>query len=244
MLNRYKPIPIRVDFANIRLQRQSVNNANVHQSILSNDQTAFYRHVNQRELERTLSEMAVEFGDFWNKCVADDMFARLASGRLAKCSSRQGSFDEVEQLNTCNATSSKCGVIIENLSATALRPTKQGDIITDKEMKRDKISKTMCLKSFDGRISGKCSGFVSAKVAFGSGGHQDNVFEEMDVMGDWWCKFRATSPEIIVLLIDTNLAAKFATLKKKYEHQSNILIMDHVEFQQFIIDTYYEAAST
>ena len=83
-------------------------------------------------------------------------------------------------------------------------------------MKEKKILKDECLKSFDGKISGKLFGWLFAKVVFGSGGHQDNVFEEADNLCCWVKKFHRDSENLFVILIDTDLEDKFNKLKSKY----------------------------
>ena len=53
--------------------------------------------------------------------------------------------------------------------------TKDGRILTNKEYKNSGLEKKDSLKSFDAKLSGLVKGWVFAKVAFGKGGHQDNV---------------------------------------------------------------------
>ena len=83
-------------------------------------------------------------------------------------------------------------------------------------MKAKDIEKNNCLKSFDAKITGKLNGYLSAKVALGSGGHQDNVFEEEDTLANWWSIYKHDDPDFIVLLIDTDLTTQFEKLQKKY----------------------------
>ena len=61
---------------------------------------------------------------------------------------------------------------------------KDGKIISERTYKMRDINKDCCLKSFDGSIDGKLSGYITAKISYGSGGHQDNVFEEMYTYAD------------------------------------------------------------
>ena len=148
--------------------------------------------------------------------------------------SRQGTKDEAFILKKCNETTSKVGVYVENLSATAFRPTKDGRILTNNQYKKSGLKKNDCLKSFDAKISGLVKGWVFAKVAFGEGGHQDNVFSEAHDFVEWADKY-GTSDELYIVLVDTDLNHKFKELKQK-PTKPNTIVCNHVEFQRFIIN--------
>jgi hypothetical protein len=235
-----KPVPVKHDFKKGRENRQKDNNTKVFGSIKNNNQQQFLELINTKEYNRTLNDLSISPDDFWRKCIVDDMFAKLISRNLSKNASRQGSNDEKLQLEICNQTTSPLGIFIENLSGVALRPTKDGSIITKEEMKNKKIEMDCCLKSFDGKISGKFNGYISAKVAYGSGGHQDNVFEEMGVIAEWWRKFKINDDEHLILLVDTDLLDKFESIRVKYEKISNIRIFNHYQFQEYVISSYYD----
>ena len=83
-------------------------------------------------------------------------------------------------------------------------------------------------------MNGKMNGWIFAKVCMGSGGHQDNVFHEAVQYCDW-VKEYGKKDEIYVALIDTDLDW-FATIKETYKRQENILIVDHIEFQEWMIN--------
>lgn len=234
-----KPKPIEQNFKDIRKVRQTNNNKIVYESLRKGDSKQLYININYKEYKRTLEDLEVTESHFLLKCKDDNLFAKLASRTISKNASRQCSKDETEQLTTCNITLQKCGISIKNLTATELRPTKDGRIVSNDEMKIKQISKDCCLKSFDAKISGKITGFIAAKVAFGSGGHQDNVFEEMDTLAEWWKKYKSESKEIFIILIDTDLIKKNTTLKEKYNNINNLKVFNHIEFQQYIISTYY-----
>jgi hypothetical protein len=238
-----RPTTIVRNFKNIRSERQDSNNSKVRESIKTNDKKLFNKSINTKAFSRVIKELKMNEEQIFEKCNEDDTFCKLLSMNISKKSSRQGSKDETEQLKTCNLTSQKCGVNIQNLSATAFRPTKKGKIISQTEMKDQKISKDECFKSFDGVISGRMIGYITAKVAFGSGGHQDNVFEEMDAIAEWWGKFKAGSTDLLVLLIDTDLLDKFSRIKKKYQNIKNILVFSHIDLQEYIINTHYSVES-
>jgi hypothetical protein len=231
--------PIEQNFKDIRNVRQTNNNKIVYESLREGNLKKLYENINYKEYERTRDDLEITEEDFVSKCKDDNWFARLASRFISKNASRQGGKDETEQLKTCNLTAEKCGVLIENLTATALRPTKYGSIVSKQEMRKKKISKDCCLKSFDAKISGKIDGLISAKVAYGSGGHQDNVFEELDTLAEWWKKYKSGSKKLLVILIDTDLINKTTTIKKKYSSVNNVKLFNHIEFQQYMISEYY-----
>ena len=232
--------PIQINFKELRNVRQQNNNKIVYYSIKTNDIKTFNENINNKEFIRTLYDLDFTKEEFFKKCIDDDKFCIAISRLISKNASRQGSKDETEQLRTCNITSKQYGINITNLTATELRPTKNGEIISKKEMIDNSILKDSCLKSFDGKITGKMNGFIAAKVSYGSGGHQDNVFEEMDTLAEWWKTYKCNTNEILIILIDTDLLHKMIRLKEKYRYVNNIMIFNHIELQQYIIDTYYD----
>jgi hypothetical protein len=236
----HKPSAIKLDFRDIRNVRQTNNNTIVYQCVKHNNIREFRSNCNLKELDRTLDDLQFTFDEFWNKCREDDAFCRLSCRHLSKCSSRQGSIDEAEQLRICNITTQLCGVNIINLSSKTFRPTKDGNIISQIEMKQKNITKDCCLKSFDGKINGRMKGYIAAKVSFGYGGHQDNIFEEMDILANWWSNYKIEENEYLIILIDTDLKDKFTCLKTKYKKINNIKVFDHFELQEYIIDKYYD----
>lgn len=234
-----KPQPIEQNFKDIRIVRQDNNNKIVYDSLMENDKTIFYENINHKEYKRALKDLEISEEEFMLKCKNDCLFAKMSCRTISKNASRQGTRDETEQLRTCDITAKKCGLVIDNLTVTELRPTKEGNIVSKNEMKTKNIEKDCCLKSFDGRISGKFNGYITAKVAYGSGGHQDNVFEEMDTISEWWSKYKSETDEILIVLVDTDLQIKLNRLIEKYNHVSNIMVFNHIQFQQYMIDNYY-----
>ena len=237
------PKPIEVDFKDMRKVRQDNNNKLVYDAIRSNNTKEFYKNINPNAYQRHLAYLEITHEELLLKCKDDHLFAKSSSMNISKNASRQGSKDEVEQLRTCNITAEKCGVSIKKMTATELRPTKDGHIVSKDEMKIKQIKKDCCLKSFDAKISGKISGFITAKVAYCSGGHQCNVFEEMDTIAEWWKKYKHETEEFLIVLIDTDLITKFIRLKEKYNNVNNVKIFNHVEFQQYMINIYYKDVS-
>lgn len=234
-----KPMPIKQNFKDIRNVRQTNNNKIVYESLLEGNLKKLNDNKNPQAYERYLEYLEITQEELLLKCKDDHLFAKSTSMCISKNASRQGSKDEAEQLRTCNITAEKCGIIIKNLNALEFRPTKDGSIVSNDEMKIKQVKKDCCLKSFDAKISGKINGFISAKVAYGSGGHQDNVFEELDTLAEWWEKYKTEIEEFLIILIDTDLITKFTTIKEKYRNVNNIKIFNHIEFQQYMITSYY-----
>ena len=232
-------IPLQVDFMNIRSERQKINNLLVYTTIINNDYNKFDQSINNKELGRILEELQISKTQLLDKCKEDILFGKLLAGRISKVASRQGSKDETYQLDICNSTANRIGINIENLSSTAYRPTKEGLIVSSNDMRKNEISKDMCLKSFDGKITGKVNGWIFAKIVYGYGGHRDNVFEEAQCLCDWVLKYKQESNELFVILIDTDTVNRLTLLKNKYINTKNLLIADHIEFQTYLINTYY-----
>lgn len=228
-------VPTYINYMELRITRQNVNNKLVVDAIINNDMTLFNKCTNANEVERVVRETGSDLGSILSECRNSTMMMNILAGRISINASRQGSKDEVLQIKTCDTVSQKFDTRITKLTSTAFRPTKAGDIISKDDMKNMNIKKDECLKSFDARITGKINGWVFAKVVYTHGGHQDNVFEEADVLCDWVCKFKSDSEELFVILIDTDLQTKFQVLKEKYENTLNLLIVNHYEFQQYLI---------
>ena len=233
--------PLKLDCRNIRAERQKRNNQKVFNAIKKGNLNNLKKVSNQKELNRVLQDLEMTLEDLVEKCQDDDITNKILSGRISKNATRQGTKDESLQIGVCAKTGKKLGIEIKNLSVTDYRPTKSGRIVTEKQMKDEKIPKDECLKSFDGKISGKMEGFIFAKIVYGNGGHQDNVFEEADTICDWVVKHKKTS--FYVILIDTDLETKFNILSEKYKEIKNILIVNNHEFQKYMIQNYSESSS-
>ncbi len=237
---------ITIDFLKLRENRQFENNRHVYESILHHDMKEFEKHTNKKEVDKILTELDISLETLLQECIQHKILNHILSGRISKNSTRQGSLDEKIQLETCNHTSQKYGIIIEKLSVDKYRGTIDGEILE----KSDKFDKR--LKSFDGIVYGKMKGWIFAKVVFGSGGHQDNVFKEAEVLIDWYTKRKndvsanlllpfggaKEDDETLIILIDGDNHHKVKKLKEKYKEQNQILIVNHIEFQEHIIENY------
>ena len=231
-------VPIELDCKDLRIKRQENNDNIVLEALLNENTTEKQLKTvsNEKELYRVLKSAQITFEQFMKKCREDRIFAIVVAGRISINASRQGAKDEDFILQTCNETSRKFGIEIINLPNTEARPTKDGKILSKKEYEKSEFKKNDCLKSFDGRIVGKISGWIFAKITINNGGHQDNAFEEAHCMGDWIVKY-GKPEELYVLLIDTDLTDQFNELQQKY-HKNNLLVVNHIDFQQYLINEY------
>jgi hypothetical protein len=231
--------PTKIKFNELRNNRQQLNNKLVFKAIKSKNIDDIKKYSNENELERVLNETNKTIQDLLVSCSTNDIMNIILSGRISKKSSRQGNKDEETQLQICNNFSKNYGIFIEKLKNTEYRPSKiDGKIISFDEMKKNNILKTECLKSFDAKITRNMNAWIFAKVVYGNGGHQDNVFEEANILCEWIEMFHKTSNDLFVLLIDTDQITQVNILKEKFKHLKNILITDHYDFQKYIQQNY------
>ena len=233
-------LPIKIDCKNLREERQKENNKILLELIKGKNKNQILLNCNKKELDRILIELSISFDMLLDKCNNSSdtnlYFAKLLSRQISKNASRQGTKDEAYILDKCNITSQKMGITIDNLPTTAFRPTKLGKIVNKLEYDTQNLQKHDCLKSFDAKISGKCKGWLFAKMTYDSGGHQDNVFEETYQMCEWFVKY-GDKDELYVILIDTNLDKYFMEIKNKF-HKNNLIVVNHIEFQEYLIANY------
>lgn len=233
--------PTVIDFVDERRRRQLHNADKVYDSINRDDKAAFKECINENELSRTLDYLDCSLEELLSECKKNDKLHKLLSMKLSKNATRQGSLDEKLQLKCCGDVGKTCDINVIDLNNNAYRPIKNTSrVVSKEEMKRENIKKSDCLKSFDAQITGKISGWITAKVAIGTGGHQDNVSEELHTMGDWWCKNRHDSNEYLVILLDTDLQRCFDELFNKYKEVENILVCSHVGFQEWLVNTHHK----
>ena len=223
----------KVDCKNLRVIRQKENNDIMLRLLQSGDITLVKHYCNTKELSRLLEDLQIDDEQLLQKCSNDVLFAKVISRQISKMASRQGTKDEAFILKKCNETTSKVGIYIENLSTTAFRPTKKGRILTNNQYKKSVLKKNDCLKSFDAKTSGLVKGWVFAKVVYGEGDHQDNVFSEAHEFVEWTDKY-GKDDQLYIVLVDTDLNLKFAELKQK-PTKPNTIVCNHVDFYSFTV---------
>jgi hypothetical protein len=210
----------------------------VYDAIKRMDKVSLFKNVNKKELDRVMEDTGLCIDDLLHECSLYDLLSTVLAGRISKRASRQGTRDEETQIQACKETGKKYGINITNLSVTAFRPRKNGDIVCQMDIKHEYVQKDDCLKSFDGRIEGRMKGWIFAKIVYGNGGHQDNVFEEADALCRWVEEYHRDEDDMFVLLINTDLDDKLASIKLKYQDVKNIMVTNHYEFQMYIIENY------
>jgi hypothetical protein len=220
-----------IDFKNIRIERQKYNNNLIFKLIKEENINELIKISNKNELDRVLEETNLNIIELISLCKSNDIMNKILSGRISKNSSRQCNIDELIQINTIKDFSLNYNIIIEKLNIIDYIPMEDGSIVS-KQFKKNIKDKT--LKSFDAKISGVINGFMFAKIVYGSGGHQDNVFEEANNLCEWIVKFHKNNELLFVLLIDTDLLTKFNKLKDYYKDIKNIIISNHYDFQKYI----------
>lgn len=229
---------IEIDFKQEREDRRDVNKKIVRESLINGDLKTLHENTNPKaykEFLEILESHKISEKKFLQLCNEFPWIADISTcNTISINASRQGSKDEAKQIEACKTTAKEHGTDIVNLSNKALRATKDGNIISEEERKEKDIKKHECLKSFDAEMKGEINGYIAAKVVYGSGGHQDNVFEEMDTLAEWWKTYKCGSKEILVILIDTDLSIKFKELKEKYKLVENVKVLDHIEFQKMV----------
>jgi hypothetical protein len=243
----------KLDFDEIRMDRQVENNRqmlNVLNAQNGNDMKGIKNCTNDNKCKRTrtiLNKMANPFGieipDNFNVSDLDHNQCKiliniLISSIVSKTSSRQGAMDEKMQFDACNEVAKYYGIEIENLSSTAVILTDDGKLITNVQKNEKNIQKSDCQKSLDGKILGNFTGYITAKVVLGCGGHQDNVYKELDSYIKIWTTYNLQ--ENLILLIDHNdeSRSRFDELYERTMEYPNIYVFDTYTFRLFIMENF------
>ena len=223
------------DLSKVREVRQKTTDKNLTELLCFSEFTDkdLRPYINFKSLDRLVAKRGTDRKDIYNKCQGNYDYAEsVAHGNSIKAS-RQGSKDESFVLTEIDKVTSPTGTYVRCLNNQDLRPTHDGRLLTKMQFKllqEEGLGKYECLKSLDGIISGNFEGYIFAKIVFGEGGHQDNVFHEAAAFGQWAQQY-GEEGKIYVLLIDTDLDSKYNELKESYDSE-NIWVVNHTEFQQ------------
>ena len=221
------------DLSKIRITRQFETNIALAEGICHTSSISdadLKKLINFKSLDRLAELLSTSREYIYEKCKADYEFALSVAHGTAILASRQGSKDESYVLDEINRASSGYGIYVQSLNNQDLRPTKDGRLLNKAEFQESGLDKLECLKSIDGVINGNVEGYIFAKICFGEGGHQDNVFHEAAHFADWAQQY-GEEGKVYVILIDTDLTNKFDRLKFNYDSDT-VWVVDHVEFQQ------------
>ena len=221
------------DLSNIRTTRQFKTNTLLADAIAHSSEITdkdLKQLINFKSLDRLAELLDNDREYIYEKCKSDYEYALTVAHGTAILASRQGSKDETFVLDEINRVSRGYGIYVQSLNNQDLRPTKDGRLLNKAEFKESGLDKLECLKSIDGVINGKVEGYIFAKICFGEGGHQDNVFHEAAHFADWAHQY-GEEGKVYVILVDTDLTDKFDRLKSSYDSDT-VWVVDHVEFQQ------------
>jgi hypothetical protein len=97
--------PIKINFENIREERQKFNNNIIYDIIKSKDADKLKKECNIKELERVLHDLQISCETLINECEKSDILLKMTAGRISKLATRQGSKDEAIQIQTCHKIS-------------------------------------------------------------------------------------------------------------------------------------------
>jgi hypothetical protein len=212
-----------MDFTILREEAQTKKNKKVEILLAKGDLTV-YKYINKKELDKVLNETSLSFTELIKEVKKNKFLLKVLSGRITKKVTKQN-FDEKFQFKMCKKFE-EYGIYIEKL------PIKIGAKYLNKE---GNITTKKCSKSLDGKISGKINGWIFMKSVFGQGGHQDNVFIEIN---EFCKKLNKNINEFFVLLVDTNLYKKLNKIKETYKNTKNLLVVNSLEFQKYIADNF------
>lgn len=225
---------VRVDIDKFRKDRQSFNNDMVFQHIF-NDKKPIEdsNHVNVEALKKVYEYLGKEI--VIAKSIEDDNFAKLLSMFISKKASRQGSLDEALVIETIKKFMKTLDIDFEKSKTNDLVPIKSGQfagqLLERKDVEKNNIPKTDCLKSIDCLVIDNTIiiGYGTLKVCFGSGGHQDNVVDELGYFVEWAIKY-GKEDKLYLVVIDSDQVST-TDIKNKSASYENIWVVDHYEFQ-------------
>ena len=82
--------PIRIDFSNIREERQKINNNIIYDIIISKKLDELKKNCNIKELNRILIDYNISLEELVEQCNQNDLLAKMTSGRISKLASKIG----------------------------------------------------------------------------------------------------------------------------------------------------------
>jgi|15BtaG_2_1085339.scaffolds.fasta_scaffold11119_3 hypothetical protein len=212
----------------------ALNNSPNYKEFLNNRKIEGKDQYNIKEVERVLEYTENSYEDIREEFLHNELFADILSMRISTMASRGGKIDELAILEGIGDSMISYGIEVKPTATTELQPIKDGGLMSLKEAKEKGLYKEKNgLKTIDGTFNvGNKSGYIFAKVCIGKGGHQDNVSIESAGFIEWALKH--DKKKIYVILIDGNKPSK-DLLNNTKEH-NNIWIVDHVQFQEKLLE--------
>lgn len=250
----------------LRQRRQQSNNRKARTYIEKHTNTK-QKIINEKEEKRILSELEdlfpfkeslfdvlVEVKENKDFDLLLEVAIRLFSRSVSIQASRQGSLDEVFQMDNLNESFLSANNLPFQLLNTKTHkglleemvPLRSGGLMTRKEFKKQfgDAKNTHALKSFDGELhtpSKGCVGYVFSKIVLGGGGHQDNVFREAQELLSWFTKQveQSLQEKLLIFLIDYDKESE-KKFKELYDaaaatNNENIWVVNSRSFQEKII---------
>lgn len=171
--------------------------------------------INVNQLDKIIKYLNLTEIHLLNECRNNNIISKLVSMLISKQSSRQGSLDEKFQINNLNEEFKNLNICISR-NIKHLRPhCSSNRILSNSDLKKQNIKKSECLKSFDAIIhrNKELLGWCFMKCCYGSGGHQDNVFIEINNFLQW-VKTYGNSEMLYLIVVDTDLKKQLDNSKE------------------------------
>ena len=221
-----------VDVSLLRKERQSHNNTLVALELYKNSPA--YSEINKianvKAVDRLINELEINYDDLLTECSKSLLYSKTVAFAISKNATRQGKKDEAFVIEGIAKAMKPHGYQIRCCHVNEFRPSKNGKMLTHKEVKQNNLNKNIdTLKSVDGVFSGPLTGYIFAKIVIGEGGHQDNVLHEINQYIDW-AKSYGEDDKVYVMLID---GKEFDVLK--FKQTKNIWVVNTAEFQRRLI---------
>ena len=218
---------IKLNIIDIRKNKQKKNNTIVANYLLKYNLNweDFSKVINKKELERILFELNWNFEQFHKKCLDDEAFCIVVSGRISKLASRQGVADELFILHSINKYTKRLGVFVK-------KPEKELIVFNNEIKVKKKLNKETLFRSIDGIISGKLTGFIFCKIILGKGSTQMNSWNEAKNLIKW--AIESKFKDNLIFLIDTDDLFMFKELKNLVLFYINIQVFSHIHFQEWV----------
>jgi hypothetical protein len=212
--------------------RQEYNNNIAYDEIKKDSKNLNTSIINDKALERLLSYTNYKNLDeiIKDKDNHEENMIKIISLYIAKNASRQGMKDEDLQLESINSLQEYEISIIKDGKQ---KPVKGGGIRNYGKKQADE------LKSIDFLITYKDKhiGYITAKVCLGSGGHQDNVLDEITQYCEWsQIQLKSDNNKVYVILYDNlNTSNLYNDIKKKYKND-NLLFTNTQKFKNDFVN--------